>query len=1003
VPDLLDDGKNIKSFTFSDIESLFEQAFDAGGLDAQIAFVLSSENHDAVKEQTIELLKGANDATDDDISNAILSASQPVCGETAASNLVGSTIKDEWILAELISVSGNAAVYRGHRISTGKDSYTQQVAIKVIYPIVERIIGRSAISHEAQLLSDCSHHNVVKIITTGRICEHGYEFPCLVMEFIEGDTLIDYINHNEMSASKRLALFSEICSAVRYLHNEGVIHSDLKPENILVTRNGTPKIIDFTVGVNHHGEGQIEHRGKTELYTSPEQAKGGMPTVRSDIYSLGVILKHIMTDRSTFKSLSNRWNSAFSRKAYLTQVINKATSVDPRDRYDSTELLSRDIKAVLERYPIAKFERSTSHMMVNLVARHLIFSAFFISAVSLLMVSYGEISTSKKDLEESNSLLTTANEKLLNEQRSVTTIIDQLTTVVEHVNVRNRAGEPIDPTKLLTDAMDATQNINLDFGVRFALAVKYGDVFYGNGDLEQAKTSFEEAISIAESGLDLGLDRSLLYPAVATLAEIYLTQRSYTKANELLNRYIEHEFDRDTPIEKYPIYIKYINAQNLLMGMGENNSLKRGGYQRIMNFINDNADKLTNDEHVTILFELSNARYYQFSGDEFSVTSAGTDDEIENVIRPVMRSVREDLLKALPLAVDHSIYSEILAMLSKVSFELNEYNDADKYGKQAMEAVVAFYQTKYHPKVFSVYMKYFSTLPIRNMNKAWSMILTIEEIAANIEGTHSTMFAQVFKSAMRQFKGESREIHDYIANNTHFNDENRFLVNELYAVTYWEVLFIDSLTHITPQHLYYINVATDEWRQQLPNNGDGHDGIDHSVALAELMSKHLAGEEIVIDERMKKKLVQVSSMTVRPHEEIIMSAAILWKTTKDPFALDMVQGILDVTEVNELTKNIHPGTMTTMSALGHLYAEFEFWDKARIANERAFRVINHHNFYNGRWVELAEVTKTRIMAHDGKRRTAAYKAQWTRTYKILDMSKQRDSVLLEEMNKVKPW
>ncbi len=119
--------------------------------------------------------------------------------------------------------------------------------------------------------------------------------PCIVMEYVDGETLADYLKNNPSNKEKKRIL-NELLDAMGFIHKHQVVHNDLKPENILVTYNGhNVKLIDF--GYADYDSSIDKATGGTKAYASPELIRLETPDVTSDIYSLGFIIKLLFPHR----------------------------------------------------------------------------------------------------------------------------------------------------------------------------------------------------------------------------------------------------------------------------------------------------------------------------------------------------------------------------------------------------------------------------------------------------------------------------------------------------------------------------------------------------------------------------------------------------------------------------------------------------------------------------------------------------------------------------------
>ena len=209
---------------------------------------------------------------------------------------------------KLLKTTANASLYLAFKvgkrflIKTTKDNTEQQS--KMLY-------------REYQLSIGCDHPHLVHIYTI----EEGLPFGAgLVMEYIEGRTLKEYLAEKP-SKKERERIFSELLSAVGYLHKRGIIHNDLKPENILITHaDNTLKLIDFGLA-DSDAEYAMRTLGCTPRYASPElQARAGAIDARSDIFSVGVLMQEIFGSSS---------------------ISARCTKANPERRYANIEALQR--------------------------------------------------------------------------------------------------------------------------------------------------------------------------------------------------------------------------------------------------------------------------------------------------------------------------------------------------------------------------------------------------------------------------------------------------------------------------------------------------------------------------------------------------------------------------------------------------------------------------------------------------------------------------------------
>src|ERR1700682_182516 len=179
------------------------------------------------------------------------------------------------------------------------DQFEHRVAIKVLRRGMDTEDILRRFRNDRQILASLNHPNIANLYDGGTTADG---FPYFVMEYVEGLSLLQYLDEHNLSVNERLELFRRICAAVQHAHQNLIIHRDLKPSNILVTNDGEVKLLDFGVAklVNAEITGgmtetQANLRVMTPEYASPEQIRGQHVTTATDIYSLGVILYEMLT------------------------------------------------------------------------------------------------------------------------------------------------------------------------------------------------------------------------------------------------------------------------------------------------------------------------------------------------------------------------------------------------------------------------------------------------------------------------------------------------------------------------------------------------------------------------------------------------------------------------------------------------------------------------------------------------------------------------------------
>nr|WP_309099318.1 Stk1 family PASTA domain-containing Ser/Thr kinase [Fredinandcohnia onubensis] len=270
--------------------------------------------------------------------------------------LIGRRLSGRYKILEVIGGGGMANVYLARDVILERD-----VAIKVLrldFSNDEEFIKR--FRREAHAATSLAHPNIVSIYDVGEEEDIYY----IVMEYVPGQTLKQYIQRNApLHPKEAINIMLQLTSAITHAHQNQIVHRDIKPQNILIDHDGTVKVTDFGIAVALSSTTITQTNSVlgSVHYLSPEQARGGMSTRKSDIYSLGIVMFELLTGRVPFEGESavsialkhlqsdtpspKRWNATIPQS--VENVILKATAKDPFHRFDSVEEMEEDLQTAL--------------------------------------------------------------------------------------------------------------------------------------------------------------------------------------------------------------------------------------------------------------------------------------------------------------------------------------------------------------------------------------------------------------------------------------------------------------------------------------------------------------------------------------------------------------------------------------------------------------------------------------------------------------------------------
>jgi len=252
------------------------------------------------------------------------------------SNIADYTLKRE------LGQGGMGTVYLA-RSSEGQDValktiiFPQGLNARARWEAVERF------QREARAARSLTHDNICQVLDTGADGETFF----IVMEFLDGQSLRERIDETgSLPVERSVQIMFDVCDALAYAHDQGIVHRDIKPDNIMVLRGGRAKIMDFGLAsiVYETGMTQTGAMMGTISYMSPEQTRGEKLDARSDIFSLGVTFYEMLTGRRAFEGEAPG--------AVLHAISN--TEVEPVSGLPPT--VSRTLNKCLRKQPSYRFQ-----------------------------------------------------------------------------------------------------------------------------------------------------------------------------------------------------------------------------------------------------------------------------------------------------------------------------------------------------------------------------------------------------------------------------------------------------------------------------------------------------------------------------------------------------------------------------------------------------------------------------------------------------------------------
>ena len=398
--------------------------------------------------------------------------------------------------------------------------FDREVALKLIRSGNFGEEATQRFRQERQILAQLVHPGIARLYDGGT-SEDGR--PFFTMEYVEGESIIDFLNKKGALLKERLQYFLDICKAISYAHSRLVLHLDIKPSNILVNEEGEAKVLDFGVAEN---VSEAEKSGTTSgsnrytlAYGSPEQLRQAPLSTRSDVYSLGVLLYQILTGQIPFPSKDDTTTAykeiILSGKAKSTRVLTEFAASDIQSstllgdldaiimkclekeaekRYGSVDAVIADVEAYLTDRPISLRPNDSWYGLQKYTFRN----RSWLSAVAaglLAIIILGVYYTTEVTKERNEALA----ESRKNEQ-----LLGFVTDIFQEADPRYAQGDTLTVFDLLDQASERIDSTledepELYAEMHFAIA----EIYLGMGSYNKADTLAKAGLRMVDEHQDL--------------------------------------------------------------------------------------------------------------------------------------------------------------------------------------------------------------------------------------------------------------------------------------------------------------------------------------------------------------------------------------------------------------------------------------------------------------------------------------------------------------------
>ncbi len=272
----------------------------------------------------------------------------------------------EFTLAECLGRGGMGAVFRARQ-----DPLDRDVAIKVMLPSgsIPRAVWIERFQREARALAGLSHPGIVGVYSFGQTEQLAW----IVMESVDGTSLRELMAQGQLTPAEALGLAPEICRAIQYAHDQGVVHRDIKPENVLVNSQGQVKLVDFGLAKLMQAADGTRMTSSSEIlgtlrYMAPEQLDSPQEVDhRADIFSAGVVIYEMLTGKVP-QGVIEPPSRRVQVDVRVDEVVLRTLEREPEHRYQAAGEVARRMDEI-ERDPLPGTPHDPGKPQTDFVAK----------------------------------------------------------------------------------------------------------------------------------------------------------------------------------------------------------------------------------------------------------------------------------------------------------------------------------------------------------------------------------------------------------------------------------------------------------------------------------------------------------------------------------------------------------------------------------------------------------------------------------------------------------
>ena len=487
-----------------------------------------------------------------------------------------------------LSRGGMAIVYLAERAD---GEFEQRVALKWMAVAGDRSAAEELFRRERQTLAGLEHPGIARLIDGGRTADSMLWFA---MELVEGEPIDAWCRHHEATRAQRLRLAIELCDALAFAHSRLLVHRDIKPSNVLVDAQGRVRLLDFGIARLADQQDLLGNHALTPRYASPEQWRGEAVTVSSDVYQAGLLVATLLdvlpapaagahataldaaAPGAAPVALAHAQLRDLPRD--LAAILQRATALDPRERYAGVAALADDLVRFLAHRPVAARAGGLGYLATRFARRHPVALAGALLGMLVLAAAGWRVAV-ERDAARAQAVRATA------QAERAEAAIEFLSGLLMWATPQQHRGEE----KTVADALAyGTSQLRTSMAnqpaLRARLLYMLGKMYSQRRERESSRALYEESYALLkrEESADPALLADVAYGLAAQLSDAPDRARSLALVDEAMQLYGDRESQAERRIHAWRLKAIRLNQDGQLeRAIAENRAALASARERL--------------------------------------------------------------------------------------------------------------------------------------------------------------------------------------------------------------------------------------------------------------------------------------------------------------------------------------------------------------------------------------------------------------------------------------